>query len=129
LCADADEAICGLAVAARRVTQERDEAYVKRNALLAELQAKRNAQIMMAALASGSPAATAFGAYNGNLVPAPFGRVTTHDARAGQDSFDPDMFLLDAAEGDTVVPATGSGMEGKKKSSGEVVEADDDDAS
>jgi hypothetical protein len=119
LCADADEAICGLAAAARRVTQERDEAYMKRNALLAELQAKRNAQIMMAALASGSPAATAFGAYNGNLVPAPFGRVTT------QDSFDPDMFLSDAVEGDSVVPASGGGMAAKKKkkSSGEVVEA------
>ncbi|KAM0928531.1 hypothetical protein ACQ4PT_002533 [Festuca glaucescens] len=134
LCADADETICGLAAAARRMTQERDEAYMKRNALLAELQAERNAHMMMATLASGSPAATAFGC-NGNralLVPAPFGRVTTQDARAGQDSFDPDMFLLDAVEGDSVVPASGSGMAGKKKSSREVVEApvhdkDDDD--
>lgn len=144
LSADADETICRLAAVARRVKQERDEAYVKRNALMAELQARRNAQVMMTALAPGPPAA-AFAASScyGNrtlVVPVPFGRVTTQEqyyARAagvsycyassssGQDSFNPDMFLVDAAEGNSVAraktTATGSGapgMAGKKKSSG-----------
>jgi hypothetical protein len=145
--ADADETICRLAAVARRVKQERDEAYVKRNALMAELQARRNAQAMMAALASGPPGA-AFSpsscyANRAFVFPAPFGRPTTtqeqYYARAtgasycnassssrtsGQDSFDPNTFLVDAAEGDSVAPAkataTGSdapGMAGKGKSS------------
>jgi hypothetical protein len=48
LSAYADETICRLAVVACRVKQERDEAYMKRNALLAELQERANAQVMMA---------------------------------------------------------------------------------
>ncbi|KAM0887607.1 hypothetical protein ACQ4PT_028905 [Festuca glaucescens] len=146
LSADADETICRLAAVARRVKQERDEAYVKRNSLMAELQARRNAQVMMAALASGPPAA-AFapsGCY-GSRALVPFGRVTAQEqyhARAagvsyyyassssrtsGQDSFDPNTLLVAAAEADSVAPAkatattTGSGapgMAGKKKSSG-----------
>jgi hypothetical protein len=102
---------------------------------------------MMAALASGPPGA-AFSpsscyANRAFVFPAPFGRPTTtqeqYYARAtgasycnassssrtsGQDSFDPNTFLVDAAEGDSVAPAkataTGSdapGMAGKGKSS------------
>jgi hypothetical protein len=48
LSAYADETICRLAVVACRVKQERDEAYMKRNALLSELQARTNAHVMMA---------------------------------------------------------------------------------
>jgi hypothetical protein len=57
LSADADETICRLAAVARRVAKERDEACMKYKGMLAELQARRNAQMMMATtLAPGSPA-------------------------------------------------------------------------
>jgi hypothetical protein len=98
--------------------------------MLAELQARRKAQMMMATLPSGSPA-TAFSCYsNGD----PFGPTTVQgqhyaqaagascftpsSARTG--SFDPDMLMVDAAEGDSVVPATGSGtpVVAEKKGSG-----------
>ncbi|KAM3314113.1 hypothetical protein ACQJBY_033148 [Aegilops geniculata] len=79
--ADADETICRLAAAARRMAQERDEAWNQRNALLAELHARRNAQMMMA-LAAGPP--RSFAGYNGRAAffapaaaAAPFGRMPT----------------------------------------------------
>uniref|UniRef100_A0A8I6Y7Y7 Uncharacterized protein n=1 Tax=Hordeum vulgare subsp. vulgare TaxID=112509 RepID=A0A8I6Y7Y7_HORVV len=79
--ADADETICRLAAAARRMAQERDEAWNQRNALLAELHARRNAQMMMA-LAAGPP--RSFAGYSGRaafFAPAaaapPFGRMPT----------------------------------------------------
>ncbi|KAF7042131.1 hypothetical protein CFC21_051813 [Triticum aestivum] len=80
--ADADETICRLAAAARRMAQERDEAWNQRNALLAELHARRNAQMMMA-LAAGPP--RPFAGYNGRpaffapaaAAAAPFGRMPT----------------------------------------------------
>ena len=139
LSADADEAMCRLAATFRRVAQEREQAFMQRDALFAELQARRNAQAMMAALASGSP----FGCHSNRAFLVPFGgRMMTmqeqYYARAagasycfasslsrtsGQDSFDPDMFLVDAAEGDSAVPATATGsgapgVAGKRKSSG-----------
>ncbi|CAM0872565.1 unnamed protein product [Alopecurus aequalis] len=144
LSADADDTLCGLGSALRRVAQEREEAFRQRNALLAELQARRNAQAMMAALASGgSPAAAAFSCHSNQSFVVPFGRMTAQEqyyARAagvsycfasslsrtsGQDSFDPDMFLVDAAEGDSAAPATATvsgvpGVEGKKSSGSEL---------
>ncbi|XBH56802.1 hypothetical protein VPH35_078540 [Triticum aestivum] len=79
--ADADETICRLAAAARRMAQERDEAWNQRNALLADLHARRNAQMMMA-LAAGPP--RSFAGYNGRAAffapaaaAAPFGRMPT----------------------------------------------------
>jgi hypothetical protein len=84
------------------MVKERDEAFMKTKALLAEMQARRNAQMMTTTLASRSPAA-AFSCY-GNRVPS--GLMTVQDqyyARAAgvsycfmssssrTDSFDPDM--------------------------------------
>jgi hypothetical protein len=84
------------------VLKERDEAFMKTKALVAEMQARRNAQMMTTTLASRSPAA-AFSCY-GNRVPS--GLMTVQDqcyARAAgvsycfmssssrTDSFDPDM--------------------------------------
>jgi hypothetical protein len=130
--AKADEKISRMTAVASQMVRKRDEAYVKYRAMLAELQARRKAQMMMMATLPSGPPATAFSCYSNGV---PLGPTTVQgqyyaqaagvscftpsSARTG--SFDPDMLMVDAAEGDSVVRATGSGwpvMAEKKKGSG-----------
>jgi hypothetical protein len=131
--AKADEKICRMTAVASQMVKKRDEAYMKYRAMLAELQARRKAQMMMMATLPSGPPATAFSCYSNGV---PFGPATVQgqhyapaagvscftpsSARTG--SLDPDMLMVDAAaEGDSSVPATESGwpvMAEKKKGSG-----------
>uniref|UniRef100_A0ACD5W063 Uncharacterized protein n=2 Tax=Avena sativa TaxID=4498 RepID=A0ACD5W063_AVESA len=131
LSADADEIICRLTAEAHKVKQERDEEYMRHNALQAELQARRNAQVMMTAPTYGSPAAVFAGsscyANPALMVPAPFRQMTTQEQQyyawtAGvsycfASSPPPHMF-------DSFVPAAATGImpgtAGKKRSASEL---------
>uniref|UniRef100_A0ACD5VDG7 Uncharacterized protein n=1 Tax=Avena sativa TaxID=4498 RepID=A0ACD5VDG7_AVESA len=135
LSADADEIICRLTAEAHKVKQERDEEYMRHNALQAELQARRNAQVMMTAPTYGSPVAVFAGSgCYGNpalmvpalMVPAPSRQMTTQEqyyTRAAGVSYcfasspPPHMF-------DSFVPAAATrimpGTAGKKRSASEL---------